>query len=431
MIITTLNWDYHNSRVDFTIPTAKNQILPRLAHQRVQTLLTAFPVVIVMGPRQAGKSTLVRTPTIADGRTWYTLDDLATRDRAQREPDSMIEGGGPVTIDEVQREPDMLLAIKRAVDGMGPKRQRGKFLLTGSANLLTMKRVADSLAGRAFYVDLWPLTRQERLGNGTAGAWSELVDAAPKEWESLVNQRSSRSGTWQRDVQRGGFPEAALDVKTENLPDWFEGYARTYLERDLRDLAAVENLVDFRRLLSVAALRVGQLVNQTEIGRDVKMSQQRVSNYLNLLETSYQIVRLTPFTESRTTRLIKTPKLYWNDPGLALHLSGLNEPTGAHLENMVLCDLLAWRTLQTKRTQIMYWRTATQLEVDFVIERGERLLPVEVKTSRSLRYEDAKALRAFLAEYPRRALGGLVLYNGDRTFWLADHVLATPWWKVI
>ncbi len=426
-----LNWDYHKSHVDFTIPTSKPHILPRLAQQRVQTLLAAFPVVIVMGPRQAGKSTLVRTPAIADGRAWFTLDDLVTRERAQREPDSLLEGAAPVTIDEVQREPEMLLAIKRAVDGMGPKRQRGKFLLTGSANLLTMKRVADSLAGRAFYVDLWPLTRQERRGNGTAGSWSELLDAAPKEWESIVKERTAQSAEWQPEVRRGGFPEAATEVKDENLPDWFEGYARTYLERDLRDLSAVENLVDFRRLLSVAALRVGQLVNQTDIGRDVKMSQQRVSNYLNLLETSYQIVRLPPFTESRTTRLIKTPKLYWNDSGLALHLSGLDDPTGAHLENMVLCDLLAWRTLQTKRTQIMYWRTVTQLEVDFVIERGERLLPVEVKTSRSLRYGDAKALQAFLAEHPKRAQGGLVLYGGDRTFWLADRVLATPWWSVV
>ncbi|MGQ0643756.1 MAG: ATP-binding protein [Gemmatimonadaceae bacterium] len=417
--------------MDFTIPPVKTQVLPRLAQQRVQTLLAAFPVVIVMGPRQAGKSTLVRTPTITDGRAWYTLDDLVTRDRAQREPDSLLDAPGPVTVDEVQREPEMLLAIKRAVDGMGPKRQRGKFLLTGSANLLTMKRVADSLAGRAFYVDLWPLTRQERLGNAAAGSWSDLLDAAPREWESLIEQRRPESAKWRHEVRRGGFPEAALVVKDENLNDWFEGYARTYLERDLRDLAAVENLVDFRRLLSVAALRVGQLVNQTDIGRDVKMSQQRVSNYLNLLETSYQIVRLPPFTESRTTRLIKTPKLYWNDPGLALYLSGLDEPTGSHLENMVLCDLLAWRTLQTKRTQIMYWRTATQLEVDFVIERGERLLPVEVKTSRSLRYGDAKALQAFLGEYSKRAQGGLVLYDGDRTFWLADRVLATPWWRVM
>jgi predicted AAA+ superfamily ATPase len=295
-----------------------------------------------------------------------------------------------------------------------------------------MKRVADSLAGRAFYVDLWPLTRQERAGHAQAGLWSELLANGAADWPDVVEKGGRRPAVWKDAVRRGGFPEPALTIDDDAVrSDWFEGYVRTYLERDLRDLSAVENLVDFRHLVSAAALRVGQLANQTEIGRDIQMSQQRVHNYLNLLETSYQLVRLQPFTTSRTTRLIKTPKLYWNDAGLAFHLSGLGEPTGAYLENLVLCDLLAWKAVQARRPEVLYWRTVTQHEVDFVIEAGRVLLPVEVKSSRRLRFEDARGIQAFRAEYAPRVTAGLVLYDGKETQWLADGVLAAPWWKVI
>jgi predicted AAA+ superfamily ATPase len=385
-----------------------------------------------MGPRQAGKSTLVLSAPLSANRVFYSLDDLGTRERVQREPDELLAGTAAITIDEVQREPDLILAIKRAVDRMGTRRQRGRFLLTGSANLLTMKRVADSLAGRAYYVDLWPLTRQEREGRARAGLWSELIASDGSDWPGLIDGNQHTPADWKAEVRRGGFPEPALMIEDDMaLPDWFEGYTRTYLERDLRDLSAVQNLVDFRRLLSATALRVGQLVNQTEIGRDVQMSQQRVHNYLNLLETSYQFVRLAPSTTSRTTRLIKTPKIYWNDAGLAFHLSGLEEPTGSHLENLILCDLLAWRAVQRRRPDVLYWRTALQQEIDFVIESDKVALPIEVKASRRLRYDDARGLQAFLAEYPQRATAGLILYDGEETRWLADRVLAAPWWKVI
>jgi hypothetical protein len=183
--------------------------------------------------------------------------------------------------------------------------------------------------------------------------------------------------------------------------------------------------------MTAAALRVGQLVNQTELGRDVQMSQQRVRGYLNLLETSYQLVRLPAFAASRTTRLIKTPKAYWNDAGLAFHLSGLSEPTGAHLENLVLCDLLAWKSVQLRRPEILFWRTASQAEVDFVIEAGDRRIPIEVKSTRSLRYADARGIQAMQSESSRKDISGLVHYDGEEVFWLANGVLAVPWWKVL
>lgn len=391
-----------------------------------------MPVVVLTGPRQTGKSTLAETFGVLPARRYETLDDLSTRLRAQVDPQAFLQGDDPVTIDEVQHVPELLLAIKAAVDAQKTRRVAGRFLLTGSANLLTMESVADSLAGRATYVSLWPLTRREREGDGATGIWSDVLSTPPDGWERLLRSQPDEPLDWRAEVRRGGFPVPSVHMRTQReRAEWFDGYIQTYLERDFTALSAVHNLLDVRRLMRAIALRVGDIVNQTELGRDVQLSQPRVHSYLNLLETSFQLVRLAPFATSRTTRLIKTPKAYWNDAGLALHLTGDAEPTGAHFENMVLCDLLAWRSTVTPRPDLMYWRTAQGDEVDFVIEQGKQLLPIEVKTSKAVDGTAARGLRRFLDEHSKRAAGGLVLYAGERMVWLAERILAVPWWRVI
>jgi predicted AAA+ superfamily ATPase len=212
---------------------------------------------------------------------------------------------------------------------------------------------------------------------------------------------------------------------------WFDGYVRTYLERDLQDLAAIGSLPDFRRLMRAACLRIGQLTNQAELGRDVALPQPTVHRWLNLLETSYLLVRLPAYAVNRTKRLIKTPKLYWGDLGVALHLAGISQPEGPHLENLVLHDLLAWRDARLARVELGYWRTATGEEVDFVIEADDRLLPVEVKAAARPRLGDAALLRSFRAEYGKKARAGLLLHTGSTLEWLAPDVLAAPWWRVL
>ena len=204
-----------------------------------------------------------------------------------------------------------------------------------------------------------------------------------------------------------------------------------YLDRDLRDLADLLNVPDFVRIMRATALRIGNLFNQSEMGRDSQMSQPQVHRYLNLLEISYQFVRLNAFVSNRSSRLIKASKAYWTDTALAMSVAGETEPRGAHLENMVLHDLLVWQGAEAPGAQVMYWRTAGGREVDFVVEHGRRHLPIEVKTSTTLNARDAAALTHFLADYHDSAAGALILYNGTRTFWLADRILATPWWKVI
>ncbi len=392
--------------------------------------MSSTPVIILMGARQTGKSTLVRSEPFLADRPYFTLDDFSTRERATLSPEDFVRSAPSLIIDEVQRVPELLLAVKAAVDEER-NRTTGRFILTGSANLLLMHQVSETLAGRASYVNLWPLTRRERLGLAQTGSWSELIAAPITEWYDLVGGQTSARADWRLEARLGGFPTPAVQLPSDDARQvWFDGYVRTYLERDLQDLAAIDNLIDFRRLMRAACHRLGGLVNQTDLSRDTSIPRPTVHRYLNLLETSYQVVRLQPYSVNRTKRLIKSPKLYWPDTGLALHLAGGVEPTGAHLENLVLSDLLAWRDSRIPRPEILYWRTVTHQEVDFVIEQGDQLLPIEVKSTPRPRARDARHLLTFRDEYEDRFLGGLLLHTGEDVFWMSDRILAAPWWKV-
>ena len=402
--------------------------LPRLVGSALGERLRAMPALVVTGPRQAGKSTLVQQ--LAPGKRRYrTLDDLDVLDAAHRDPEALLGGTEPLTLDEVQRAPDLLHAVKRAID---QRRLNGRFLLTGSANLLMMRQVSESLAGRASYLTLWPMTRREQRGEGCAGLWEELLATPDAKWLDLLAAQPDTAEDWRALALRGGFPTPALELtRAGDRAVWFDGYVRTYLERDLQDLAVIGSLPDFRRLMRAACLRIGQLTNQAELGRDVALPQPTVHRWLNLLETSYLLVRLPAYAVNRTKRLIKTPKLYWGDLGVALHLAGTAQPEGAHLENLVLHDLLAWRDARLARAELGYWRTATGEEVDFVIESDDRLLPIEVKAAARPRLGDATQLRSFRAEYGKKARAALLLHTGNTLEWLAPDVLAAPWWRVL
>jgi predicted AAA+ superfamily ATPase len=402
--------------------------LPRLVGTALSERLRVMPAVVVTGARQTGKSTLAEQ-LIPGARRYATLDDLDVLDAAQHDPEVLVGGPGPVTLDEMQRAPELLRAVKRAIDR---DRKAGRFLLTGSANLLLMRQVSESLAGRASYLTLWPMTRREQRGLGRCGLWDELHNTPDAEWREILAGEKDGAEDWRMLARRGGFPTPALDLTTAaDRRIWFDGYVRTYLERDLQDLASISTLPDFRRLMRAACLRMGQLVNQTELGRDVALPQPTVHRWLNLLETSYLLVRLPAYVVNRTKRLIKAPKIYWGDTGLALHLSESEEPDGAHLENLVLHDLLAWRDARVERAELGYWRTSIGEEVDFVIETGGKLLPIEVKSTTRPRLSDATHLRTFRTEYGTKARAGLLLHTGNTLEWLAPDVLAAPWWKVL
>jgi uncharacterized protein len=407
------------------------EVLPRAVAPLLDVALQTMRVVIITGPRQAGKSTLATHHPKLASRPYFSLDDPATLLRAQADRAAFVRSAPEMVIDEVQRDPPLILAIKVAVDQQRRPQRRGQFVLTASANLLMMKHVNDSLAGRAYYLNLQTLTRREQQGLGTAGIWTRFFETPVADWLDMVRAERAHREDWREAVKRGGFPAVALETADEQQRSlWFDGYIATYLERDLRDLHDVANLQSFQVLMKAAALRIGNLLNHAELGRDARMPLTTVHQYMGLLETSFQATRLASYARNRTKRLIKTPKLYWNDVGLALSLGG-GEPSGAHLENYVLTDLLAWRDTETPRPEVTYWRTATGAEVDFVVERKRKLLAIEVTAGGAPGPRDVAHLKSFCSEYGTDARGGVILHGGEESYWLGDGILAVPWWRVI
>lgn len=403
--------------------------LPRRLERTVEEALAEFPVVVLSGARQTGKTTLVRHFSGAPHRTYLTLDDLRVLDRAQREPDALLAEAPDLTLDEVQRVPDLLRAVKRAVDR---DRRPGRFLLTGSANLLLMRTVSESLAGRAVYVRLGPLTEAEKQLR-PAPPWAALLDAPePSAALELLRAASRSSAPWTRAACSGGLPPV-LDLSPDGRARWFDGYLAAYLERDLQHVAGITALADFRRLIEIAALRLGGLLNRADLARDAALTRPTAHRYVGLLETTWQVRLLRPWVRGPTQRLVKSPKIYWTDTGLAAHLWGLADPDdlaasprrGVFLENLLLASIDAWRETVAPKPEAWFWRTSNGAEVDLVVTRRGRTLPIEVKASLQARTDDAAPVERFLDQH-HQAAWGLVAYAGHEVVPLSSRVLAAP-----
>lgn len=412
----------HNARMD--------PLLPRTASRRLEALLRALPVVVVTGPRQVGKSSLVRnTPSLA-GHRILDLDDTTTRNEALRDPESLVRRSPRIVIDEVQRAPALLLAVKAAVDEEH-QATKGRFVLTGSANLLTMSQVADSLAGRAGYLPMAPMTRGELLGFGSTGRWKELWDTPFDDWQRRFESNDAIPGDWRDLATRGGFPVPALQLDDRARHEWFSGYEATYLERDLRAVSAVDSLGEFQRAMRAFAIRAGTPVNHADVARELGLVARTLRRWLDLLVVTGQVTELGAWTVRRSTRLRRRPKFYWNDPGFAMHVAGVSRPDGVHLETIVLNDLRTWAADDAGRPTVHYWRDEADREVDFVVERGDRVIAVEVKATATPAPGDWKHLSHFVREYDGRCDGALLLHGGDDSFRATDRVLVTPWWRVL
>ncbi|MEX2048763.1 MAG: ATP-binding protein [Gemmatimonadota bacterium] len=406
--------------------------IPRAAHEALERALGSFPLVVVTGARQTGKTTLVRGVPALAGRPFLSLDDPEVRDQARRDPAALLERGPDLILDEVQHAPDLLLAVRSAVDAEQTKRP-GRFVVTGSADLLLMERFSATLGSRAHYLELWPLTRRERHGLGRAGRWSELFGATLRDWPQLLDARADQipAEDWHVLSAMGGLPVPAHALQTqEERARWFDDYVDAYLDRDLQALARIDDVAGFRRLLRSVARRAGTVVNQADVAREIAVPRPTVHRWLDLLETSFQIVRIPALAEGDGKRLVKSPKVYLADVALTRHLAG-GEPAGAHLESLVLADLLAWRELVDPWPEILHWRTFNEEKVDFVVELGSALLAVDVRTTTRPSYQDARHLRTFRAAYGPAVKGALLLHCGKETFWVSEGVLAVPWWLVI
>lgn len=397
---------------------------PREIAPRVRAALRSLPVVVLTGLRQAGKTTFLREDPALRGRRYLSLDDFGTLEAARRAPRALLSGDEPVTIDEAQKCPELLVAVKQEVDRL---RRPGQFVLSGSANLGLLSGVSESLAGRAIHLTLPPFTRRERLG-----------DLASRPFVLGVLEGGAIPGgatggpLEEEEVLRGGMPAVVLDPGVDRA-DWLLGYEQTYLERDVRNLAQVADLVSFRNLLRLAALRGGQLLNLSELARDARLSVPTVTRYLGVLEASFVVARLPPFLRSRATRLIKSPKLYLADSGLAAHLSDVDdlrpasdEPQrGALFETFVHQNLAGTLAGFEGRRELAFWSVQGRHEVDFVVASGRRFVAIEVKAGARFADRDLSGLRTFLDRTAGAGVG-LLAYNGPEVVPLGDRLWAVP-----
>ena len=381
-----------------------NKFRDRWIAGRLQQALAALPVTVLTGVRQSGKTTLALHT--GKERNYVTLDDIGTRDQAQRDPPSLLTSP-PITIDEAQRAPEILFAIKQAVD---LERRAGDFLLTGSANLSLMKSVSESLAGRAVYFVLPPFCPTEWIGR------KDRLDPLDRLFSEnfKIADWPKEKGDWIFWLLRGGFPPVLEMDEDENRNLWLGGYVQTYLERDLRQLSHVSNLADFQRAMSLAAQRTGKLLNQSELARDANITQPTCHRYLNLMETGYLLTRLQTFSSNPSSGLIKSKRLFWNDCSLGAYLAGIRAKhhlenrydRGFWLEQTLFQSIQTWVSLDPLNRKVSYWRDRAGNEVDFVLEDGNRCVALEIKEGSTIRSSDRKGILEF-----KKSIGGNIHFS--------------------
>lgn len=397
---------------------------PRDMAAAVDAALESMPVVVVTGMRQTGKTTLLRCHPGYDDRLYTSFDDFAQLQAAKADPDGFLCQDRPLTIDEAHKCPEIFPALKRAVDR---KRQAGQFLLSGSANFSVLKHITESLAGRAVYLPIHPFSRREiQEGTGSKPFLKRFFDTP------VLDAETPGTPIAPEEIIKGGMPTVCLDqVKDPRV--WFKGFEQTYLERDVRELSRVGDLVALHTLMRLAALRTGQLLSISQLGRDAKLTAMTTSRYLSLFEASFVIQRLHPFHGNRASRLIKSAKLYFSDSGLAAHLSGAAELDaltedplyGALFETYVAHNLASLLAAGWPDARLYFWTVQGRHEVDFVIEAGRHCLAIEVKAATRWNQRDLSGLKRFLAATPN-CKAAILGYNGISPARLEDRLWAIP-----
>lgn len=400
-------------------------LFERFAERRVSEGLTDTPVVLVVGPRRAGKTTLVRK-LAEDGRNYRTLDDLTVLDAARSDPAGFIRSLDRVVIDEIQRAPDLLLAIKKSVDEDG---RPGRFLLTGSANVMTLPRVADSLAGRMETIRLLPLAQAEVLGR------------APTFLERLFDGtlRGGRDALVGHDLVKlvllGGFPEAIGRSSERRRQDWARSYLTSILTRDLRDIAEVDRLAELPKFVRLLAEHAGQLINYSQLGSGINVNHKTSQRYVGLLEQLFLIVTVPPWFSSSLKRLVRARKMHFVDSGLLATARGLTferlesnrSAFGALLESFTFSELLKLMTASHLRLQPHHFRDRDGREVDIVLERDDGMIAgIEVKASATVKAGDFKGLQALAEACGDRFVRGVVLYDGTDIVPFGARLAAAP-----
>ena len=364
----------------------------RILAKTVKKAIKSFPALVLTGPRQSGKTTLLKS-LLKDSHEYFNLEDPDTRVRAKADPRGFIDQcAGPVIFDEIQYVPELLSYIKTRIDA---KRKPGFWILTGSQNFSLMHGVSESLAGRVAVLSLLPFSLAERTGRGQPSL----------DMRGLLNNLPARPGQVNKNLSiadfilRGNYPEIASRPSV-NRELWCGSYISTYLERDIRNLSQVGDLNQFERFLRLCATRTGQILNISELAREIGISVPTGKRWISMLETGYQVLLLYPYYKNIGKRLIKSPKIYFNDTALACYLLGIRDsrsllasPYFPHLfETMVITDFWKRYLNHGGLPSLYYLRTRDGLEIDLVIELNQKLHLFEIKSSATIFPKHAASL---------------------------------------
>jgi predicted AAA+ superfamily ATPase len=399
--------------------------LHRFAAERVAVALKDTPVVMVVGPRQCGKTTMVRDFTGPD-RHYLTLDDETVLAGARADPAGLVRNRERVVIDEVQRAPELLRAIKHAVDR---DRRPGRFLLTGSADVLTLPSVSESLAGRMEVVTLLPLSRAEARGRKPAFLRKAFTGSVVRPGERLIG--AALVGA----VLTGGYPEMLRRATPARRRAWARDYVRAIVQRDVRDIAEVDRIDQLSRLLRSLAHHAGQLTNFAQVGAHNNLDDKTTKKYVAILEQLFLVRRVEPWFRNRLKRLIKTPRLHFLDSGLLAVSAGITADRikrdrtilGPLLETFVFAEILKQSAWLDEAYSVSHYRDKDQDEVDIVIENeaGE-LVGIEVKAAATVTATDFKGLRKLAGAAGGAMKLGLILYDGEQVVSFGDRLVAAP-----
>ena len=414
---------------------APHGLIARHVADRLQVALQDTPAVLINGPRQCGKTTLVQQ--LAQGMSYITLDDPGMLIAAQQDPVGLLRQMDRAVIDEVQRAPQLLLALKMSID---QDRRPGRFLLTGSANILALPQIADSLAGRMEVHTLMPLSQAELQGRPSdflqrAQGQSWPVSHPSWVYPAVMDAKNELHAGAIGNALAGGYPEMRLRPSVTRRQAWAKAYIQTVVERDVQDIAQVEHLSQIPYLLDIAAAHCGQLFNASQIGGQLMLDTRTLDKYLGVLEKLFLVQRLPAWGRNELNRLIKTPKLHFLDAGLQATLTRLTpdmlithrERWGATLETWVYAELRKALALSDEAWYLSHYRDKDQVEVDFVLENPHRqLIGVEVKAAATVQVQDFKGLRKLQAQTGADFLTGIVLYDGAHALPFGPRLWAVP-----
>ena len=402
--------------------------IPRWLEARLEGALQANPVVVLTGPRQVGKSTLLEHADFLKEWRYLTLDNPDTLEQAKEDPKGLFWEDKPTIIDEVQRCPELLLTVKYLVD----KSQRSrKFILSGSGNISLRQAPRETLAGRARYLHLTGFAFREFLGLPAQGIFDQIWEGADVEASNVKSRSNMDHAVW-----RGCLPGIILSSNNKIALERLSGYVDTYIRRDIQDLVKIRHPQNFRRLMEVLAKSAGWESVQEELSKACGETRTNVSRYMSLLKDTNLLYDLKGYVY-KNERAYRQSKYFWFDSGTACFLAGirsikeLNKPRarGRYLENFILQQILSWAFLQLEEPEIFYWKPKNEDgEVDFVVSSAGKGVGIEVKSSREIKFKDTRHMRNFLKTHPE-ITKGVIVYTGDKIYPVASNIYAVPWFS--